>query len=248
MTPDYSEVSKLADLWLHPRQGTDAALAMAMGHVILREFYFNKRSAYFDDYARRYTDLPLLVQLKEQTLPTAVRCWCRIVTCGPAISTASSARTITRTGRRLPSTRTARWSCRTARSASAGVEGRADEGRWNLEAKEGRHGNDVALKLSVLEDGVQPHEVVTVGFPYFGGIDTPHFTASKQGDVLARTVPTVRIVLGKEGEKREALVATVFDLLAANYGVDRGFGGCGRLQRRRSVHARLAGEDHRCAA
>ncbi|MFP5398439.1 MAG: molybdopterin-dependent oxidoreductase, partial [Gammaproteobacteria bacterium] len=95
VTPDYSEVAKLADLWLHPKQGTDAALAMAMGHVILKEFYFGRpderraapgateplggwvpvgtqgavRSAYFDDYARRYTDLPLLVQLVEHTLP-----------------------------------------------------------------------------------------------------------------------------------------------------------------------------------
>ena len=69
VTPDYAEVSKLADLWLHPKQGTDAALAMAMGHVILKEFYFARRSAYFDDYARRYTDLPMLVALKARTLP-----------------------------------------------------------------------------------------------------------------------------------------------------------------------------------
>jgi nitrate reductase alpha subunit len=69
ITPDYSEVAKLADIWLHPKQGTDAALAMAMGHVALNEFYFKTRSAYFDDYARRYTDLPLLVMLKEHTLP-----------------------------------------------------------------------------------------------------------------------------------------------------------------------------------
>ena len=71
VTPDYSEVAKLSDIWLHPKQGTDAALAMAMGHVALKEFYFpdsGVRSAYFDDYARRYTDLPLLVLLKEQTL------------------------------------------------------------------------------------------------------------------------------------------------------------------------------------
>ena len=39
VTPDYSEVAKLADIWLHPKQGTDAALAMAMGHVALNEFY-----------------------------------------------------------------------------------------------------------------------------------------------------------------------------------------------------------------
>ncbi len=69
VTPDYSEVAKLADIWLHPKQGTDAALAMAMGHVALNEFYFKQRSPYFDDYARRYTDLPLLVMLKEHQLP-----------------------------------------------------------------------------------------------------------------------------------------------------------------------------------
>jgi nitrate reductase alpha subunit len=73
VTPDYSEVAKLADIWMHPKQGTDAAVAMAMGHVILKEFYFpdggRERSAYFDDYVRRYTDMPMLVMLKEHTLP-----------------------------------------------------------------------------------------------------------------------------------------------------------------------------------
>ncbi len=34
--PDYSEASKFADMWLSLKQGTDAALAMAMGHVILQ--------------------------------------------------------------------------------------------------------------------------------------------------------------------------------------------------------------------
>ena len=38
-------------------------LAMAMGHVILKEFHLDKPSAYFQDYVRRYTDLPMLVKL-----------------------------------------------------------------------------------------------------------------------------------------------------------------------------------------
>ncbi len=38
ITPDYSEVAKLCDQWLAPKQGTDSALAMAMGHVILKSF------------------------------------------------------------------------------------------------------------------------------------------------------------------------------------------------------------------
>jgi nitrate reductase alpha subunit len=36
--PDYSEASKFGDIWLSVKQGTDAALAMAMGHVILKEY------------------------------------------------------------------------------------------------------------------------------------------------------------------------------------------------------------------
>jgi nitrate reductase / nitrite oxidoreductase, alpha subunit len=67
--------------------------------------------------------------------------------------------------------------------------------------------------------------VVEVGLPYFGGIATPHFTANVgQGAVNRTRVPAVRLRLGKEGEERHALVATVFDLQAAQYGIDRGLG------------------------
>src|SRR5574340_187648 len=61
--PDYSEASKFADLWLHPQQGTDAALAMAMGHVILKEFHVEGKSDYFTKYCRETTDMPCLVRL-----------------------------------------------------------------------------------------------------------------------------------------------------------------------------------------
>ncbi len=64
VTPDYAEVAKLCDLWLHPKQGTDSALALALGHVILQEFYINRQSGYFLDYVRRYTDMPMLVLLE----------------------------------------------------------------------------------------------------------------------------------------------------------------------------------------
>jgi len=61
VTPDYFEASKFADFWLHPKQGTDAALALAMGHVILSEWHAKGRGDYFLDYCRRYSDLPMLV-------------------------------------------------------------------------------------------------------------------------------------------------------------------------------------------
>lgn len=66
ITPDYAEVAKLTDLWLNPKQGTDAALAQAFAHVIFKEFHLEKPSAYFRDYAKRYTDLPVLVLLDEK--------------------------------------------------------------------------------------------------------------------------------------------------------------------------------------
>src|SRR5690606_41446220 len=64
ITPDYAEISKLTDLWLNPKQGTDAAVAQAFCHVIIKEFYLKQPSDYFLDYAKRYTDLPVLVMLE----------------------------------------------------------------------------------------------------------------------------------------------------------------------------------------
>ena len=61
ISPDYSDASKFADVWMAPKQGTDSALGMAMGHVILKEFYQDKTTAYFDEYVKKFTDLPYLV-------------------------------------------------------------------------------------------------------------------------------------------------------------------------------------------
>ena len=230
ITPDYSEVAKLSDLWLHPKQGTDAAVAMAMGHVILKDFYFGgngqPRSAYFDDYARRYTDLPMLVMLKEQTLENGITCLVpdRYVRASDfadqmgqdnnpdwkTVALDANGQVVVPQG-----AIGFRW----------GPDGRADEGQWNLEAKEARDGNDVSLKLSVMEGegGVEntSADSAKVGFPYFGGIHHEHFPNNEQGDVLVRTVPVQRIATASG----EALVATVFDLQVAQYGIARGLPG-----------------------
>ncbi|HET8820639.1 MAG TPA: nitrate reductase subunit alpha [Thermoleophilaceae bacterium] len=66
VSPDYAGHTKFADHWLPAVAGTDGALAMAMGHVILKEFYVDRRVPYFDGYARRFTDLPFLVTLRER--------------------------------------------------------------------------------------------------------------------------------------------------------------------------------------
>jgi nitrate reductase alpha subunit len=234
ITPDYSEVAKLADLWMHPKQGTDAAVAMAMGHVILKEFYFDKRSAYFDDYVRRFTDMPNLVQLEERTLPDGRK----IMVPGHYLRASDF-------NGKLGQANNPEWKTLALDINDKvvlpngsigfrwGPEGRADEGKWNLEGKEARGDNEVQLKLSLMEGnadgGAADYEIGEVGFPYFGGIATPNFTANEQGagndGVLVRKVPVRRIKLGKEGEERYALVATVFDLTVANYGVARGIPG-----------------------
>ena len=229
ITPDYSEVAKLSDLWLHPKQGTDAAVAMAMGHVILKDFYFGgngqPRSAYFDDYARRYTDLPMLVMLKEKTLEN-----------GQTVMVPDRYVRASDFNGNLGQDNNPDWKTvafdvggkvvlpNGAIGFRWGPDGRADEGQWNLESKEARHGQDVSLKLSVMEGNDAP-DSASVGFPYFGGIHHAHFPNNAQSDVLVRTVPVQRIALGKAGEERSALVATVFDLQAAQYGIARGLPG-----------------------
>ena len=234
ITPDYSEVAKLSDLWLHPKQGTDAAVAMAMGHVILKDFYFGgngqPRSAYFDDYARRYTDLPMLVMLKQHTLENGSTCLVpdRYVRASDFAD-------------QLGQDNNPDWKTVALDASGAvvvpqgaigfrwGPDGRADEGQWNLEAKEARDGNAVSLKLSVME-GADGHEVANsdhaqVGFPYFGGIHHEHFPNNEQSDVLVRTVPVQRLTVGSGDKANEVLVATVFDLQVAQYGIARGLPG-----------------------
>jgi len=226
ITPDYSEVAKLSDQWLHPKQGTDAALAMAMGHVALKEFYFERLSPYFADYARRYTDLPMLVLLREHTLPDG-----RVTLAPDRYLRASDF------NGDLGQTNNPEWKTIAFDSSGKAVlphgsvgfrwgpEGREDAGRWNLEAREARGGAEVTLKLSVVEDSPQAHEIVDVALPYFGDVVNPHFTAnaSRQGINPVR-VPAARLRIGKGEQARDALVATVFDLQAAQYGIDRGFG------------------------
>jgi len=57
IAPDYNATSIHADLWLNPRVGTDAALALGMAHVIVEEKLYRER------YVQEQTDLPLLVRV-----------------------------------------------------------------------------------------------------------------------------------------------------------------------------------------
>ena len=214
ITPDYSEVAKLSDLWLHPKQGTDAAFAMAMGHVILREFFLDRQVPYFQDYTRRYTDLPLLVRLRrdgERWVPDRYVRQSDLPDAPKSDRAAWKTVAVAEDGGALVVPQGSigyRWP----------AEGEA-KGRWNLEPKDGETGEEVRLALSLID---HRNDAVPVAFPYFGGRLHEHFAENDQGgDVLVRNVP-IRGVTLSDGE---AHVATVFDLLCANYGLDRGLGG-----------------------
>ncbi|WP_370894097.1 nitrate reductase subunit alpha [Janibacter sp. GXQ6167] len=64
VAPDYAENVKFADEWVAADPGTDGALAMAMGHVVLKEFFADNQVDFFTDYNRQYTDLPYLITLE----------------------------------------------------------------------------------------------------------------------------------------------------------------------------------------
>ena len=65
VAPDYAEHTKFADDWLAAAPGTDGALAMAMGHVVLSEFHVERQVPYFTDYVKQNSDWPFLVTLRE---------------------------------------------------------------------------------------------------------------------------------------------------------------------------------------
>jgi nitrate reductase alpha subunit len=210
VSPDYSEAAKFSDMWLHPKQGTDAALAMAFGHVILREFHLDRQAEYFEDYCRRYTDMPMLVKLVKKDghyVPD------RLVRASDFENELGE--------KNNPEWKTVAFDSKTGKPvAPLGSIGYrwGEGGKWNLEQKDGK-GRDIDLVMSLILD--KDHDAVaTVAFPYFGNREHDYFQGTDHDSVQLRAVPARKLKLGKS----EMMVATVFDLFAANYGLDRGLG------------------------
>ncbi len=211
VSPDYSEAAKFADLWLHPRQGTDAALALAMGHVVLREFHVDRKCTPFRDYCRQNSDMPMLVRLEkrgEWHIPD------RLLRASDFADRLGEDNN--------PKWKTVAIDANTDEAvAPLGAIGYrwGEEGRWTIDERDGR-GRETRLRLSLVDPDVRD-SVVEVGFPYFGGREHHCYSGPVVDDVLRRRVP-VRVLELAEGP---VPVATVHDLLIANYGVDQGLGG-----------------------
>lgn len=201
VSSDYGEMVKFSDIWLSPKQGTDAALSMAMGHVIFKEFHLDNPSEYFTSYCRQYTDMPMLVMLDEKDGQLVPGYFLRASHLANQLDEKNNPEWKTlvfdeKTGQIVPP------------KGSIGFRW-GETGQWNLQEQDSK-GQPVKAKLSLLD---QYDEAVDVVFNYFAG--------DSKNEQMLRKVP-VRLVTLADG--RQVRVTTVFDLMAANYSIDRGLG------------------------
>ncbi|WP_305778755.1 nitrate reductase subunit alpha [Novimethylophilus kurashikiensis] len=202
MAPDYAEFVKFSDLWMPIRQGTDSAAFLAMGHVALKEFYIDNQDPYFAEYARKYTDLPMQVLLRQHDDRYVSDRFLRASDFDGALGETNN-----------PEWKTIVYDESTqsfvAPNGSIGFRW-GENGKWNLLPKNAATQKEIIAELSCI--GAKD-EVVSVGFPHFN---------PGEDELLYRNVPVRKVKLAS-GE--EALVASVFDLQVAQYGIDRGLGG-----------------------
>ncbi|HKZ01389.1 MAG TPA: molybdopterin-dependent oxidoreductase, partial [Pyrinomonadaceae bacterium] len=216
LAPDFSQVSKYADQWIPINAGQDGAFWMAVNHVILKEFHHEKQTPYFLDYLKRYTDSPFLVRLDARTESPSDQ-----LTQADLSHEKEAVYSPTRLLRanklaRYKDEENGDWKFLVFDSLSneprmpGGAVGHRwgkTEGKWNLETKDARDGSEIAPLLTLIDH--DPHSANVI-FEEFGS-----------DKVFTRTVPAKWI----ETDEGPVLVTTVYDLMMAQFGVDRGL--CG---------------------
>ncbi|HCV28497.1 MAG TPA: nitrate reductase subunit alpha, partial [Dehalococcoidia bacterium] len=185
--------------WIPVTAGQDTALWMAINHVILKEYHVDREVPYFNDYVKRYTDSPFLVELEE-------------------IDGGYAAGRMLRANRmgRYQNVENGDWkflvqddATGEPRSPKGSVGHRWSEevGKWNLKMEDGLDDQPITPVLSFFE---QHDEVVQVSYNDYESKSTK-----------LRGVP-MRYVETADGR---VPVATVFDLMMAQFGVGRGLEG-----------------------
>lgn len=199
-SPDFSQVSKYADEWVPLNAGQDGAWWMAVNHVILKEFHHEKKTKFFFDYVRDFSDAAYLIELV------------------PAADGGRRPGKMLRANRldayaaeELGDWKFLQWDKGEDRpkmpQGSVGHRWQKKKGQWNTLPKDGKDGSPIDAELSFLE---RHDDAPLVEFDDFA-----------DGGVVRRAVPA-RKIRTKDGD---VLVATAYDLLMATYGVDRGLKG-----------------------
>ncbi len=194
VAPDYAENVKFADNWLAPNPGTDAALAQAMTHVILQEYYEDKQEEMFINYAKQYTDMPFIIQLDKHGEGYKAGRFLRSSDLGmeteraewkPVVFDQNSKQLV------IPN----------------GTMGqRYEEGvKWNLNLV-GEDGKEIDPALSFKD---HESKVITIQFPYF----------DNDGNGIFERPIIVKEIENKDGET--IYIVTIYDLMTSQYGVRR---------------------------
>ena len=128
---------------------------MAMGHVILREFHVDRQAKYFSDYARQYTDMPMLVRLVKSEGRLVPERFLRASDFATSLGEANN-----------PEWKTVAYDETTGEivvpNGSVGFRW-GEKGKWNLEERES-NGRDTKLRLSLAD---VRDELADVALPLF---------------------------------------------------------------------------------
>lgn len=200
VAPDYAEYVKFADNWLPVQAGMDAALGMAMTHVILKEYYVDKQTPFFNNYVKQFTDLPFLITLEKQD-DDAYRSgkFLRAENLGMDIENAAWKTIVYDENNQtyaVPNGTIAhRWE---------------KDKTWNLNLRDTDNKlGDIDPLLSFVEDH---DEVINVSFPEF-------MVSGKK--TFQRPVPVKKVMV----DGQEKYITTVFDVMMANFSVSRSLPG-----------------------
>ena len=199
-SPDFSQVSKFSDEWIPINAGQDGAYWMAVNHVILKEYHHEKQEKSFLDYSKQYTDSPFLVELSNESGSYKAGQLLRA-------NRLSSYKNIENGDWQF-----LMWdedeNCTKVPQGSVGHRWANEEkGKWNLKLEDAVNGSKINPKLTFLNES---DDIFNVELDDFS-----------EGETITRGVPVKYI----ETENGKIPVATVYDLLMAQYGVGRGLEG-----------------------
>lgn len=198
-SPDFSMVAKYADKWVPVHAGQDGAFWMAVVHVILKEYHHEKQTPYFIDYTRRYTDSPFLVEIVEEN--------------GKLVPGQ-----MLRAGKvdKYKNIENGEWKFLNIDSktgelvcpgGSSGHRWGNKDGKWNMKFEDAETGDVYDPTLTLLD---KSDEILQLNFVEYGK------------DLSARRGVPVKNIQTTDGKIK---VTTVYDLMMAQYGVDRGLAG-----------------------
>jgi nitrate reductase alpha subunit len=203
MSPDYSSATKAADIWINLKEGQDGAFWLAINHVILTEFYHKRKVDSFVNYAKNYTDLPYLVLLEEDKSGYKAGRFLRAV---DLLHTKDHEHSKWRFG--VFDEKSLSVMFPTGSMGDRWANEDKNKGKWKISNTCSISGSEISPVLTLLGS---TEKIVSVTFPKF----------DNEYSEIQRCVPAIEVdtVNGKK------LVTTVFDLINANLGVNRGLDG-----------------------